>query len=158
LPLVATPNWCGENCVAKASWNWKHKVRLMGWYNVSPMTMRQIPLEGLVMTKKWTAPRICAIRHGMWPCMIWEQSWNNCGNPFTESSRWNNLKGVQKPPGKKVTCRNATCVGMPTWKSQIKVQGLGLIHSFLKKMGGNNLIKDVKQRMSRWCHGSGCRR
>jgi len=46
---------------------------------------------------------------------------------------WNNLEGVQKPPSKKVVCINATCVGMPTWNNQMKVQGLGLICNFFKK-------------------------
>ncbi len=33
LPLVAIPNWCGENCVAKASQNWRHKMWLGNQYN-----------------------------------------------------------------------------------------------------------------------------
>jgi hypothetical protein len=40
---------------------------------------------------------------------------------------------------------------MPTWKNQMKAQGPNLIHSFLRKMGGNHLIKDVKQKVPRWC-------
>jgi hypothetical protein len=126
-------------------------MRLVNRYNVSSTTTRQTPLEGLVMTKKWAVPGICAIRRRMWPFFIWEQNWNNCGNPFAKSSWWNNLKGVQKPSGIRVNCRNVECVGMPTWNSQMKVQGCGLICNFLRKMGGNHLIKDIKQRVSRWC-------
>jgi hypothetical protein len=88
-PLVATPNWCGEKCVAKASRNWRHKMQLMNWYDFSPPTMGRIPHEGLVMVKKQNTPRICVIQCGIWPCVIWKQSWNNCGNPFTKSYRWN---------------------------------------------------------------------
>jgi len=38
-PLIVTLNWCGENCVAKASQNWRDKLRLVGQYNASPTTM-----------------------------------------------------------------------------------------------------------------------
>jgi len=31
-------------------------------------------LEGLVMDKRQVMPRTCAIRGGMWPLAIWEQS------------------------------------------------------------------------------------
>jgi len=44
--------------------------------------------KGLVMAKKWTAPRIYAIQRGMWLYAIWQQSWNNCENPLTESFGW----------------------------------------------------------------------
>jgi hypothetical protein len=88
-PLVAAPNWCGEKYIAKTSWNWRHKARLVGQYNISPMTMGQTPLEGLVMAKRQVIPRICAIWRGMWPCEICEQSWNKCENPLVESFGWN---------------------------------------------------------------------
>jgi hypothetical protein len=87
-PLVVIPNWCKEKCVTKASRNWKHKMRLVSQYNVSPMTMRQTPLEGLVMAKRQAVLRICAIQHGMWPCKIWEQSWNKCENPLVNFFEW----------------------------------------------------------------------
>jgi hypothetical protein len=111
-------------------------------YNVSHAAMGQTPLKGLVMTKRWStpkicvAPRICAIQCGMWPCAIWEQSWNNYGNPFAKSFGWNNLEGVQKSLGRKVAYKNAPCVGMPTWRSQMKVQGPSLVRNFLKNMWG----------------------
>jgi len=58
-PLVATPNWCGEKCVAKTLQNWRHKMWLVNWYNISHTTLRQTPVEGLVMAKRWTTPKIC---------------------------------------------------------------------------------------------------
>jgi len=61
----------------------------MNQYNVSFTIMGRTPPEGLVMAKWQALPKICAIRHGMWPCTIWEQSWNNCGNPLVKSSGWN---------------------------------------------------------------------
>jgi hypothetical protein len=64
------------------------KVQLVNWYNISPMAMGQTPHEGLVMVKRRTTLRICAIQCGMWPCVIWEQSWNIYGNPFVKSYRW----------------------------------------------------------------------
>jgi hypothetical protein len=87
-PLVTILNWCGEKCVAKASQNWKHKMQLVSHYNVSLITMGWIPFEGLIMAKKHVAPRICAIRYGMWPCAIWEQSWNLYENPLVKFSKW----------------------------------------------------------------------
>jgi hypothetical protein len=85
LLLVTIPNWCEEKCVTKASRKLRHKAWLVSQYNVSPTIMGRTPPKGLVMAKNWTTPRICAIWHGMWPCVIWEQSWNNCENTFTES-------------------------------------------------------------------------
>jgi hypothetical protein len=52
-PLVATPNWCGEKCVAKAFRNWRHKVQIMSWYNVFSTTMGQTPPKDLVKVKRW---------------------------------------------------------------------------------------------------------
>jgi len=77
-----------NKCVAKTLWNWRHKMRLVNQYNASLTTMGQIPPKVLVMVKKQITPRICAIWHGMWPWAIWEQSCNNCENPFAEFSRW----------------------------------------------------------------------
>jgi hypothetical protein len=54
-------NLCGNKCVAKASWNWKHKVWLVNRYNVSFNIMEHIPPEGLVMVKSWAIPSTCAI-------------------------------------------------------------------------------------------------
>jgi len=51
-PLVATPNWCMEKCVAKASQNLKHKTWLVSRYNASPMVMGKTPLESLVIAKR----------------------------------------------------------------------------------------------------------
>jgi hypothetical protein len=65
LPLVVTPNWCGEKCVAKVSQNWRHKMRLLSQYNVSPTIMEQIPPKGLVMAKRRATPSTCAIYDGM---------------------------------------------------------------------------------------------
>jgi hypothetical protein len=107
-PLVATLNWCREKCVAKASWNWRHESWLMSWYNISPTIMGWIPFKGLFMVKKRATPRICAIRHEMWPCAIWEQSWNNYGNPLVvlQPHFWKSVKmtltlpkwGLGSPP------------------------------------------------------------
>jgi hypothetical protein len=66
-PLIATPNWCGEKCVTKASWNWRHKAQLCESTQWFPTTMGRIPLEGLLMAKRWAIPRMCAIWGGMWP-------------------------------------------------------------------------------------------
>jgi hypothetical protein len=87
-PLVVVSNWRGERCVAKASQNCRHKTWLMNQYNVYVITMWQIPREGFVKVKRQVAPRTCAIWCGMWPCVIWKQSWNNYGNPFVESFSW----------------------------------------------------------------------
>ncbi len=57
----------------------------MNQHNVPPIVMGWTPLEGLVMAKKHVAPRTHAIRGGLWPLAIWEQSWNNWGNPFVKS-------------------------------------------------------------------------
>ncbi len=46
----------------------------MSWYNIAPMAMGQTALEGLIMAKMQTTPRICAIQCGMWLCAVWEQS------------------------------------------------------------------------------------
>jgi hypothetical protein len=87
-PLVTTPNWCGEKCVVKTSWNWRYKTRFVNQYNISLMAMGRTPPEGLVMAKRWATLRICAIRRGMWLCAIWKQSWNNCGNRLIKFSGW----------------------------------------------------------------------
>jgi len=87
-PLVAIVNWWEEKCVAKTSWKWRHKVWFVSQYNAYLMAMRQTPLEGLIMLKRQITPKICTIWHGMWPYTIWEESWNNCGNPFVESFEW----------------------------------------------------------------------
>jgi hypothetical protein len=76
-PLVATSNWCGEKCVAKASWKWKHRMQLMIRYNVSPTIMWWTPPKSLIMAKRLVVLRICAILGGMWPYAIWKKSWNN---------------------------------------------------------------------------------
>jgi len=60
-PLVATSNWCGKKCVAKVSWNWRHKTWLVSRYNVFVIVMKWIPLEGLVMAKRQATPRTRAI-------------------------------------------------------------------------------------------------
>jgi len=87
-PLVTTLNWCGEKCVVKASQNWRHKVQLMSWYNVFTTTMGWTPLEDLVKVRRRATLNTCVIQRGMWPCVIWEQSWNNYGNPLAKFSRW----------------------------------------------------------------------
>jgi hypothetical protein len=96
-PLVAAPNWCGEKCVTKASQNWRHKTRLVSRYNVSPTTMGWTLLEGLVMVKKWVVPRTYVIWGGMWPCAIWEQSWNTKGISSLNFQGENSFESVQKP-------------------------------------------------------------
>ncbi len=79
-PLITTPNWCGEKCVAKSSRNWRHQVRLVNIYNVSCTARGRTPPKGLVVAKKRTIPRTRAIWGGMWPYAIWKQSWNHWGN------------------------------------------------------------------------------
>jgi hypothetical protein len=81
-PLVTTPNWCGEKCVAKASRNWRHKVQLMNQYNVFITTMGWTLLEDLVKVRREVVAKTCAIQRGMWPCVILKQSWNNYEDPF----------------------------------------------------------------------------
>jgi hypothetical protein len=63
-PLVAIPNWCREKCLQRHC-EIESLAQLMNEYNTSPMAMGWIPLEGLVMVKKWAAPRTCVIRYGM---------------------------------------------------------------------------------------------
>jgi hypothetical protein len=46
-------------------------------YNVSLTAMGRTPPKGLVMVKRWDAPRTHAIWGGMCPCAIWKQGWNN---------------------------------------------------------------------------------
>jgi hypothetical protein len=65
-------------------------------YNVSFVVMGQIPHEGLVMAKKETTLKQCAIQCGMWPYVIWEQSGNNYASPFTKSSRWKQSQRCSK--------------------------------------------------------------
>jgi hypothetical protein len=48
-----------DKCVAKASQNWRHKTCLVNWYNIFLTTMEQIPLEVLVMAKRWDIPKTC---------------------------------------------------------------------------------------------------
>ncbi len=45
-------------------------VHLVNQYNVSCITMGQIPLEGLVMAKRQVVPRTCEFWGGMWPYAI----------------------------------------------------------------------------------------
>ncbi len=101
-PLVTTLNWCGEKCVTKTLWNWRHKVQFVNQYNVSPTIMGQIPPKGLFMVKRQTVLRTCAIWGAMWPLAIWKQSWNNWGNSLIESSgwkqRWRCSKTILKRP------------------------------------------------------------
>jgi hypothetical protein len=73
-PLVVAPNWCGEKCVAKALWNWKHKAWFLSWYNVSPLSMGQTLLKVLVMAKRWVTPKTHVIQSETWPLVIWKQS------------------------------------------------------------------------------------
>jgi hypothetical protein len=60
-------------------------MQLVSPYNFSPMAMGRTPPKGLVMVKWQVVSRICAIQHGMQPCAIWEQTWNNFGNSCTKS-------------------------------------------------------------------------
>ncbi len=143
-PLVVISNWCREKCVAKASQNWKHKTWIVNQYNVSPITMGWIPLDGLVMVKRWVAPRYVGFDVG-------KQSWNNYRNPFANLPGENNLEGVQKPSQKGHLQINAGCVRMSTLKSKMKFWGLGLVHGLLRKAKGSLLIQDVKQIDLRWC-------
>jgi hypothetical protein len=60
----------------------------MNQYYISCIIMGQTPPKDLVMAKRQTTPKTCAIWHGMSPCMIWEQSLNNYVNPFVKSFGW----------------------------------------------------------------------
>jgi len=55
-----------------------------------------------------------------------------------------NFEDVQKPSLKDHLPIYGTCVGMPIWNNQKKVQGLGLVCNLLGKVGS---IKDNK---SKW--------
>jgi hypothetical protein len=49
LPLVATNlNWCKEQCVAKASQNYKHKAQLMNQYTI-------------LLIYQWDGPPTCLV-------------------------------------------------------------------------------------------------
>jgi hypothetical protein len=130
-PLVVISNWCWEKCVAKVLQNWRHKVQLVNWCNNSPLTMGQILHEGLVMVKRWVAPRTCVIWHEMWPCAIWEQSWNDCEDLYLEFFGWKHFWKCSKIilEGGHLQI-NVICVGIPTWRNHIKTWGFDLIHSF----------------------------
>jgi hypothetical protein len=80
----------------------------MSQYYISFIIMGQTPPKDLIMAKRRATPKTCAIRHGMWPCMIWKQSLNNYGNPFG---------GVQKPSQNDHLQINVTCVKMSTWRN-----------------------------------------
>ncbi len=115
--LVVIPNWCGEKCVVKYSQNWRHKVWLVNWYNVSLIVIGWTPFKGLIMVKKWATPRTCAIWGGMWPCVKWNKvgtiekihSLNFLGE--------NNPKTIQKPSQNDHLSINAAYVGMSTWRN-----------------------------------------
>jgi hypothetical protein len=47
------------DCVAKASQIWRHKTCLVNWYNIFFTIMEWIPLEVLVMAKRWDIPKTC---------------------------------------------------------------------------------------------------
>jgi hypothetical protein len=87
-------NWCGEKCVAKESWNWRHKARLMSRYNASPIIMGQIPPKGFNEAKRQATPRICAIQFGMW---LWESTY--------KIFRMKTILKVFKNHFKKATCK-----------------------------------------------------
>ncbi len=64
----------------------------------------------------------------------------------------NNPKGVQKPSQNNHLPINATCVRMLTRKNQMKVWGLGLVHSLVRKAKNNHLIQGViMQWKLKWC-------
>jgi hypothetical protein len=68
-PLVTIPNWCRTNVFQR-----HHEIEGLKnnssvcWHNISPMAMKQTPLEGLVIAKRRITPRTWAIWHEMWPC------------------------------------------------------------------------------------------
>jgi hypothetical protein len=57
----------------------------MSSYNASLMAMGWTPPKGLITTNKQVAPRTYVILCGMWPYVIWKQSWNKCENPLVKS-------------------------------------------------------------------------
>jgi hypothetical protein len=99
------------------------------------MTMGRTSFEGLIMAKRQIISRICAIRRGMWPCEIWNKVETNVGIHLQNLPNESNFESVQKPFQKGHLQINVACIGMPTWKSQIKAQGSRLVCSLLRKMG-----------------------
>ncbi len=151
-PLVATPNWCGEKCVAKVSWNWsRQKMWLVSQYNVSHTAMWQTSPEGLVMAKRRATTRTHAIWGGTWPCTIWKKFGTIKRIHLQNLQGENSPKGVQKPSQKDQLSINAACVRTPTWNNQKKAQGLGLARSFRTKVGNSHLIWGVVRWELRWC-------
>ncbi len=58
----------------------------------------------------------------MWPCVTWEKSWNNYGNPQVQNPlAENSPEGVQKPSKKYHLQINVACVGMLVWNNQAKI-------------------------------------
>jgi hypothetical protein len=56
----------------------------------------------------------------------------------------NNLEGVQKPSQNDNLQINATCIKMPSWRNQSKIQNPSMVHILIRKMGWSYLIHDVK--------------
>ncbi len=142
--VVITPNWCGGNCVAKASRNWRHKVRLVSQYNVSPTVMGQTPPKGLVWIRGKPLQGCMQFRV---ECDLVKHE-NKVGTikgiHSLNLQGENNPKGVQKPSQKDHLPINAACIGMLTWKNRKKARGPDLVHSLWKKTS-------VMQWKLRWC-------
>jgi len=89
-------------------------MQLVSRYNVFCTTMGWTLFKGLVMAKRWATLKTRAIWGGMRPCVIWEQSWNNWGNPFVESSGWKHY--------------NKRCSCMPSDFIRFRVNSLVLVN------------------------------
>ncbi len=123
----------------------------MNRYNASPIVMGQTPSKGLVMAKRQVASKTCAIWGRMLPYVIWEQSWNNSGNPFAKFSGWKQSQTCLKKSQNDHLLINVACGGLPIWTNQEKVWSLGLAHSFRRKVGSSHLIQVVMRWELRWC-------
>jgi len=116
----------------------------VSWYNASPTIMGRTPPEGLVMAKRWFAPSTHAIWGGMWPYVIWKQSWNNWKIPLVESSRWKQswrcLETIQK---RTLANKCGMCWNVNLKELEKKNWSLGPTCSFWRKAGSSHLIWDV---------------
>ncbi len=117
--------------------HWKIEGINVNRYNIFPIVMGWISIEGLVMVRKWAIPRTCVLLQ-----------YENKIETIVEINSWNllgedNSKNVQRPSQNDHLHINEACVGMPTWKIWTKPQSLGLICSLLGKVGKTHFIQYV---------------
>lgn len=72
--LIACPNLYGDKWEANASQNCMHKALLIDWDNAFPITIGQMPPEGLAKIKSQLSPRTQATNLRMWLVATWEHN------------------------------------------------------------------------------------